>query len=111
MRDPGAHEIFHELSARQWRRMSQAVLALLRRVGREPIIPIEDLIELLYGILERSTARALIEDDEEVDALVSRSSRRSPLRSPPGGRLVGDLDRHLRWRRRRPPCASRRRRS
>ncbi len=72
MRDPGAHEIFHELSARQWRRMSQAVLALLRRVGREPIIPIEDLIELLYGILERSTARALIEDDEEVDALARR---------------------------------------
>lgn len=72
MRDPGAHDMFHELSARQWSRMSQAVLALLRRIGREPTVPIEDLIELLYGILERSTARALIEDDEEVDALARR---------------------------------------
>lgn len=87
MRDPSAQDLFSELTARQWSRMSQAVLALLRRVGREPTVPIEDLIELLYGILERSTARALIED-EAVDALARRllppviSALTTPIPSP-----------------------------
>lgn len=72
MRDPGAHVFFNEISARQWSRMADAVLVTLRRAGLEPTVPTEDLVEILYGILERSTVRALVEDVTDVDLLARR---------------------------------------
>lgn len=73
MRDPRAHAMFIELSTRQWQRTVEAVLAVLRRAGREPAVPAEDLIDVLYGVVERSAVRSLIDGDDDGDALARRT--------------------------------------
>lgn len=73
MRDPRAHAMFIDLSTRQWQRMADSVVATLRRAGREPTLPVADLIEVLYGVVERSTVRALVEGEDDLDALARRT--------------------------------------
>lgn len=73
IRDPQAYELFRALGRTQFERMGEAVKATLRLAGLEPAVDLRDLTEVLYGIIERSVASALLDGDPgEVDAVARR---------------------------------------
>ncbi len=72
VRDPQGYEMFRELTHAQFDRLSLAVVAILRRAGLEPTVPTHDFAEILYGVLQRSVARALLEGRPDADSLARR---------------------------------------
>lgn len=71
-RDPAGYATFRGLQVRQWDRMGQAVVDSLRRAGLEPTVDVDDLVHVLYGVLERSIARAFVEGESQTDAMARR---------------------------------------
>lgn len=71
-RDPEGYATFRALQIGQWERMGQTVVASLRRAGLEPTIDVEDLVQVLYGVLERSVASALVQGRADTDAMARR---------------------------------------
>ncbi|GAB95102.1 AcrR family transcriptional regulator [Kineosphaera limosa] len=72
-RDPEGQQPFRQASARATEKTTEAITESLRRAGLEPILNPADLIEVLYGLFERSNARALIDGDPDADALARRA--------------------------------------
>lgn len=72
-RDPLGQQPFRQVTARAAEKTNEAITQSLRRAGLEPILDPADLIEVLYGLVERSNARALIDADPDTDALARRA--------------------------------------
>lgn len=71
-RDPAGHEMFRRNSARQTELTTQALVQVLAQVGLEPTVAPADFTEVLYGIIERSIARAALERNADTDAMARR---------------------------------------